>query len=173
MEEIMRLSDSYCVYTLNYDLFKFNIEEFSFATLNIIKQKMNFHKELSQRYFDLEIKKGLIDFYLKQLSDYDFIQRMGQYNGNQNRYYVTIWMKAHVRENFYKIKNDIREITNDVVEELLKKEDTRNLFRPEYLQRRQEMQISEAESRYSDTDETEIIEVDENELIPPEDYYSD
>ena len=135
MEQILCKSDSNCVYTLNYDDFQIDCNNLSYFTLNILKTKLNIHKSFTQELFDKKIKKKLIKYYIKQLCDYDFLERMGQYNGNQNRYYVTIWMKAHVRANYYKIKEDILEITTEVIDELLKNPETQRLFRSEYLER--------------------------------------
>ena len=174
MEEIMRLSDEECVYKFSADDFKMDAANLSYQTLQTIKHKLNIHQTFDQHSFDEKIKIRLLNFYIKQLCDYDFLQVMGQYNGNKNKFYVTIWMKAHVRANFYKIKDDIRNITQDVIDELLKNPETRLLFRQEYLDRRQQQREEEAEKRYSEEEEIleEEINVDENEFIAPEEFYS-
>ena len=166
IEEILRLSNTECVYELNIDNFYLNIADFSYETVEIIKVKLNIHNQFDQLFFDTRIKVRLIDYYIKQLCDYDFIQRMGQYNGNENRYYVTLWMKAHVRARYYEIKDEIKMIVSDVVDELLRDPQTQHLFRPEYIERRVKQQETEAEKE----DDNEI-EINDNELSDPNEYY--
>ena len=180
MEEILCKSDSECVYSLDYNDFHFDVENMSYKTLQNIKTKLNVKNNFDQKYFNKEIEKDLVEYYIKQLCDYDFIQKMGDHN-NKNRYYVTIWMKAHVRANYYKIKEDIRVIKEDVIGELLKKPETRQLFRQEYLNRIQVQREEYAEEQYGKT-ETEIeelpeddeigneINIDESEFILPDFY---
>lgn len=153
MEEIMRLSNEECVYELNINDFMLDATELSYSTLQVIKLKLNVHDEYTQETFEKEIKRRLVDFYIKQLMDYDFLQSMGKYKGNKNRYYVTVWMKAHVRANYYKIKDDINKIKDEVVEELLKSSVSRALFREEYLEKRQQQMEEEAENRYGEEEE--------------------
>ena len=166
IEEILRLSNTECVYELYIDDFYLKVTDFSYETVEIIKVKLNIHNEFDQLFFDTKIKVRLIDYYIKQLCDYDFIQRMGQYNGNKDRYYVTLWMKAHVRARYYEIKDEIKMIVSDVVEELLRSPQTQCLFRPEYIERRMKQQENEAEK-----DDDNEIEINDDELSDPNEYY--
>lgn len=173
MEELMRLSDSECIYELQESHFSFFTESLSHSTRTIIKTKLNYHGSLKQELFDDKIRKRLISFYIKQLIDYDFIQPMGKYNGNKNRYYVTIWMKAKVRENYYQIKDDIINIKNEVIEELLKDPNKQSLFRPEYLEARLKQKEEEIENQYGNDEPENLKEEENNESIFPDDFYDD
>lgn len=172
IEQILCKSNNECVYTVNYDDFLFYTDNLSYNTLHILKNRLNIREEFDQKIFDQKIKKKLVEYYLKQLCDYDFIQRMGQYNGNKQRYYVTIWMKAHVRANYFKIKEDIKEITKEVVNELISNPDTRHLFRPQYLAMHQEQILSDSiENEDYQRNDGDIVLMDESNFVSPNDFY--
>lgn len=135
METIMEKSDEDNIYVFNPRDFQFNVEDLSFKTRDVIKIKLNFQKELTSKSFD-ELKDDLLSYYMKQLLDFEFIHSCGIYNGNKKRFYVTIWMKAIIRANYYNIKKEIREEVKELVDNLINDPSTRSLFRPAYLKRR-------------------------------------
>lgn len=160
MEEIMRLSDQDCIYEYNINHFNWEVDHLKYSTRNIIKTKLNYRKKLTQKTFNSEIKEKLIKYYIKTLINYDFLHPMGKYNGNQNRYYVTIWMKTHVRAHYYRIKQEVKDFVKELREELLSGEETQKLFRPEYLKRIFEERKREAEAQFGDDEEEAIIDFD-------------
>lgn len=135
MVSIMEKSDEDNIYEFNPRDFQFNVENLSFKTRDVIKIKLNFQKELTSKSFE-ELKDDLLSYYMKQLLDFEFIHSCGLYNGNKKRFYVTIWMKAIIRANYYNIKKEIREEVKELVDNLMNDPSTRSLFRPAYLKRR-------------------------------------
>lgn len=160
MEEIMRLSDQECVYSYNIDNFSWQVDHLKYSTRDVIKTKLNYRKTLNQDTFDSEVKEKLVKYYIRTLINYDFLHPMGKYNGNQNRYYVTIWMKTHVRAHYYRIKQEVKDFVKELVEELLSKEETQKLFRPEYLKRIYEERERNAEAQFGNDEDRTIIDFD-------------
>lgn len=80
-----------------------------------------------------EVIRQYIDHIIGKMLNIGFLMETGY----KNQYYVSIWMRAHVRQNYYQIKNDVADLVDRCEKELLSDPDCLKYYRVEYLQRLQ------------------------------------
>ena len=144
MHIIMEKSDADNVYHFKPEDF-FEGVSLSEATRREIINKFGV-KDISQ-----ETLRQYIDHIIGKLLSIGFLME----TGHTNQYYVSIWMRAHVRKHYYQIKKDITDLVDRIERELLSDPDNLKYYRVEYLQR--------LRSQYGAEEEVEIDLPDDSE----------
>ena len=130
IETIMGKTDQQNLYHYNLKDFNLNIHTLSPQSMSILKNKFNLAncESLNDESLDKFLK-----YILGKLTGLGFITPFG----GRNCFYVTIWMRAIVREHYYRIKQEVEELVDKAEQELLMDPDCLKFFRTEYLQRLQ------------------------------------
>lgn len=144
---IMKKSDANNIYHFNPDDFSLTESTISETTHHFIKSKFGVE------VIDQENIQQFIDHVIGKMLNIEFLMETGY----KNQYYVSIWMRAHIRQNYYQVKKDITDLVDRIERELLSNPDCLKYYRVEYLQRLQKQYAPE---------ESEEIEID----MPDEDY---
>lgn len=127
---IMEKADDQNIYEYRFEDFNFNTSGLSNASHLNLKDKFNVTAPTNT---DGNVLEKLIHYYLGKLSGLGFITPLGP----ADKYYVTIWMRAIVREYYYRIKQEVADLVEKTEQELLMDPECLKYFRTEYLQRLQ------------------------------------
>lgn len=118
------------------NIYEYHLQDFDFKTnlsaesLNILKQKFNVTDPAT---IDGIIFEKFVQYILGKLTTLGFITTFGP----KDKYYVTIWMRAIIREHYYRIKQEVEDLVEKTEQELLMDPECLKYFRVEYLQRLQ------------------------------------
>lgn len=130
MSTIMTKTDEENVYIYNPSDFKLTVPGLNDISKQIIRQKFNIDQFNSE---DIGLKEKFLEYIIGKLLGIGFLASLGP----PGKYYVTIWMRAIIRQRYYQIKKDVEDLVDKIEQELLSDPECLKYFRIEYLQKLQ------------------------------------
>lgn len=137
MTVIMSKADEKNIYEYNSNDFNLTIPELTETSKQIIKQKFDIH--VLDKH-DEKLKNQLLQHLIGRLTSIGFLANIG----SATKWYVTIWMRAYIRETYYRVKQEVSDLVNRKEQELLSDPNCLKFFRIEYLQKLQKEYEQEA-----------------------------
>lgn len=130
MMTLMEKADDDNFYMYHSEDFDIKTNDLSMDSKDILKQKFNV---TSFEQHDETLKDKFLLYMIGKLLSIGFLIK----TGTAKRYYVAIWMRAIIRQNYYQIKQDVENLVKEEELKLLADPACLKYFRISYLQKLQ------------------------------------